>query len=350
MSDDDSREIRREYVGNDVRFEFPIRPLGAFRLIGLLLIGFGVLFLWEPAHEPWHSIRHSLHETSGGPGKLFSLFEIPFVLGGLVPIMFGLLLLFGRCRVEWKEGRLRATEILGPLRWTRRLPRKPIAKLEVAAATSTNQRGQSAPQPFVKFSGLAAVFEDGTKKLLALGYPKNWMLDVADELKGCVGGTTTSFRPPVVEVVDTTGLNPNDADVLQPPVGSRVQVTESVSGLRIFVPPAGLWRGSKGFILFPLMWCAFMTVFTIFAVLPGTKKAGPAWAFMPFILLFWAIGLGMMSFAVNLGRRTAELVVEGNCLRIETKGLFGAKSSSWTRDEIAAIRADRSGMEINHRR
>ncbi len=107
MSDDDSREIRREYVGNDVRFEFPIRPLGAFRLIGLLLIGFGVLFLWEPAHEPWHSIRHSLHETSGGPGKLFSLFEIPFVLGGLVPIMFGLLLLFGRCRVEWKEGRLR---------------------------------------------------------------------------------------------------------------------------------------------------------------------------------------------------------------------------------------------------
>ncbi len=69
---------------------------------------------------------------------------------------------------------------------------------------------------------------------------------------------------------------------------------------------------------------------------------------MPFILLFWAIGLGMMSFAVNLGRRTAELVVEGNCLRIETKGLFGAKSSSWTRDEIAAIRADRSGMEMNH--
>jgi len=349
MANDDSREIRREYVGSDVRFEFPIRPLGAIRLMGLFLIGFGVLFLWQPAHELWNTFQHSLHETSGGPGKLFSLFGIPFVLAGLVPIAIGLLIMFGRCRVEWKDGRLCATEILGLLRWTRRLPRKPIAKLEVAAATATNQRGTAAPQPFNQFSGLAVVFEDGTKILLVLGYPKDWVLDVADELKGYVGGTTTSFIPPAVEVIDSTGQNPNDADVLQPPAGSRVQVTEPMNGLRIFVPSAGLWRGSKGFVFFPLMWCAFMAVFTTLALLSGTKRDGSALAFIPFLLLFWAIGLGMLVFAVNLGRRTAELVVEGNVLRVETKGLFGIQANRWARDEIAAIRADRSNLEVNHR-
>jgi hypothetical protein len=36
-------------------------------------------------------------------------------------------------------------------------------------------------------------------------------------------------------------------------------------------------------------------------------------------------------------------------LRIETKNLFGTKQLEWRRDEIAAIRADTSGMEVNNR-
>ena len=349
MANDGSREVRREYVGGDVRFEFPVRPLGAARLMGVFLIGFGILFLWGPAHELWHTLQRSLNGTAHGAERIFSLFEIPFLLGGLIPEAIGLLILFGRGRVEWKEGRLRATEILGPFRWTRKLPAKPIARLEVAAPTNVDRQGQPAPQAMERFSGMMVVYEDSTKKLLVLGYPKDWVRDVANELKGFVGGAVSAVNAPAVQVVDTTGVIPDEADVTQPPDGSRVQLTEQVNGLRLNIPPAGLWRGSKGFILFPIAWCAFMAVFTTVALLPGTKREGATLAFIPFLLLFWAIGLGLMAFVVNLGRRTAELVVEGSRLHVETKGLFGAKQLTWTREELAAIRVDRSNMEVNNR-
>ena len=42
-------------------------------------------------------------------------------------------------------------------------------------------------------------------------------------------------------------------------------------------------------------------------------------------------------------------MVEGRQLRVTTKGLFGTKERRWDRDEIAAIRADRSNMEVNDR-
>ena len=123
MIRDWSREIRREFAGNDARFELPVRPLGWGRWVGLFLIGFGLLFAWSPAHGVWQLIQKWLHGTPGNAETFFSLFQLPFVIAGCIPLAIGLLILFGRCRVEWKDGQLRTTEILGPLRWTRRLPR-----------------------------------------------------------------------------------------------------------------------------------------------------------------------------------------------------------------------------------
>ena len=92
-----------------------------------------------------------------------------------------------------------------------------------------------------------------------------------------------------------------------------------------------------------------MVVVTTVLALPGSKKEGPVWVFILFLLGFWAIGLGMMALAVHMGRRTAEIVADAGRLRVETKGLFGTKQLDWSRDEITALRADRSGMEVNNR-
>jgi hypothetical protein len=78
-----------------------------------------------------------------------------------------------------------------------------------------------------------------------------------------------------------------------------------------------------------------------------TGNSPGLWVFVLFLLAFWAIGLGMVVLAVNLGRRTAEFVADSGRLRAETKGLFGTKQREWSRDEITAIRADRSGIEVN---
>jgi hypothetical protein len=349
MQDDWTQAVHREYTGGDLRFDFPVRPLGPVRLVGVLLIGFSVLFVWQPAHGLWPVLSQWLHGSSGGAEGLFNLFLLPFCILGLIPATIGLLILFGRCRVEWKDGRLRAAEVLGPFHRTRRLPRKSIVRLEVGGPAAMNRGGASGPQPvnLPNFSVLTAVFEDGTKKLLLLGYPKEWLLGVAGELKSCVGGTAASSTP--VQVVENPFQNANDEDVLNQPAGSRVQMVEGGSSLRLNIPPAGLWRGSRGFILFPLAWCGFIMVITVALYLDGLKKEGPVWGYYILIPLFWIIGLGLLAITVNLGRRSTELSVEGRQLLITTKELFGIKQRSWSRDDLAAIRADRSGMEVNDR-
>jgi hypothetical protein len=351
MYGDWSREVRSEYVGGDVRYEFPVRPLGWGKLMGLILIGFSILFVWSPAHALWQTLQKWLHESTGSVDKISVFFELPFILFGCIPMVIGLVILFGRCRVEWKEGRLRVTEILGPFRWTRRLPRKPVRKLEVAA--STTRSGSSPPRQFARFSALAVVFEDDTKKMLVFGYPKDWLLGMAEELKGCIGGGGISTSASRVEVVETSSLNENDEDVVPRPAGSRVQVEERVNGVQLTVPPAGLQAGSKGLFFFALLWCGFMAVFTTVMIFSGLKTEGGSAVnvLFPilFVLGFWGIGIGLMAVSINLGRRTATLEVGGGQLRIETKSLFGMKHWEWKREDVTAIRADDSGMRVNHR-
>jgi hypothetical protein len=228
------------------------------------------------------------------------------------------------------------------------LPRQPLRKLEVGVGST--RTGTAPPRPVEGFCALTAVFEDGSKKLLVLGYPKDWLLAVAEELKSCAGGSTFSAEPAQVEVVEQSPASANDAEVAEQPAGSRVQVEEHTNGVTLTVPPEGLGRTAKSFFFFALMWCALMTVFTVLIFLPNAKREGPLWVIVLFLLGFWAIGLGMLAGAINMGRRRATLTAEGGRLRIETKGLFGARQQEWSRGDIAAIRADASNIEVNHRR
>lgn len=294
--------------------------------------------VWE-AIQKWHQ------ENPNDTKLLFNLFEIPFALAAFIPIGIGLLVLFGRCRVEWKEDKLRAAEVIGPFWWSRRMPQKPIRKLAVGAASSDD--GHSPPKQLERFSALSIEFEDGSKKLLAIGYPKDWLLEVANELKTYIGTNTFSAGAKPVEVVDQLPLDENAEAMMQQPPASQVQVEELLNGIRLTVPPAGLWHGSKGMFVFALIWCAFITFFTVMMF-----KSGPNGDYLiPLIImaLFWVVGIGMLAVAINLGKRTAVLTAEGGRLRIETKSLFGVKQKEWSPSEIAAIRADNSGMEVNDR-
>jgi hypothetical protein len=269
-----------------------------------------------------------------------------FLVAGSIPLVIGLLILFGRCRVEWKEGRLRVSEMLGPLRWTRRLPFKPVRKLAVSAATSKS--GSAPPCEMAQFASLTAEFDDGTKKLIVLGYPKQMLLGLAQELRTYVGGGALSAAAVEVEVTEKAATEESDDDLEEQPAGSQVQVEERGAGVRLVVPPAGIWRGSKGLVAFALFWCGFMTVFTGISVFASSKDSvGIPVAFWVFIPAFWLIGLGLLAGAVNMGRRSATLEADGGRLRVETRGLLGTKELDWTRADLSAIRADASGMTVN---
>ncbi len=349
MKDEWVQEVKREYAGNDVRFDFPRRPLGWFRLVGLFLVGFGVLFVWMPGHTTWESIQKLQNGNRDLGSVIFSVFPLLFVIAGCLPMGIGAAILLGRCRVEWRDGQLRCAELVGPLRWTRRLPRKPVRKLEVAAATARSGNSGSAPKALENFAGVAALYEDGSRKMIVLGYPKQWMLALAEELKTHVGSAGVWSEPPKVEVVDEAHqAEDGEETILQRPSGSNVQFEEHGRGIRLEVPPLGLWKGSKGLFIFSLLWCAFMCFFTGLTVFAKGSGGMPT-AFWIFIPAFWMIGLGLLAGAVNMGRRRAELTADSSRLHIEIVGLFGARQRDWSRAEIAAVRADSSGMEVNER-
>lgn len=342
MNPDWTSSVRREYIGGNPRFDFPPRPLGWGRLIGVFLGGFGLLFIWMPAQTAFRSLRHLIEHGVDLPNLIFGLFPLIFVFAGMLPLGIGLAILFGRSRVEWRDGQLVATEFVGPFRWTRRLPRKPIRRLEVSQATSSSGGAPAKPMP--RFSGLAVEFEDGSKKIVALGYPVEWMRACADELKGYV--STTTAAP--VEIIETVGQRSEEREVLQQPATSRVLVERSPGYLRCTIPPAGLWRGSKGLFFMGIFWCGFMVVFSALMLKDGLKNSGwGAVGMFAFILLFWAIGIAILTAAVNLGKRTATFTVSGHHLSITNRSLFGLKQWELSRAEIAALRADASGMEVN---
>jgi hypothetical protein len=342
MKADWTSSVRREYIGGNPRFDFPSRPLGWARLIGVFLVGFGLLFVWMPAHTAFRSIRHLIEHGADVPNLIFGIFPLIFVFAGMLPLGIGLAILFGRSRVEWRDGQLVATEFVGPFRWTRRLPRQPIRRLEVAQGTS--QTGTQAAKPMPRFSGLAVEFAGGTKKIVVMGYPVEWMRACADELKGYV--STTSAAP--VEIIETIGHRSEEREVLQQPANSCVLVERSPGYLRCTIPPAGLWRGSKGLFFMGLFWCGFMVLFSAVTLKGGLKTSG--WGvvgLLAFISLFWAIGIAILTAAVNMGKRTATFTVSGRHLSIVSRNLFGAKQWELAQSEIAALRADASGMEVN---
>ncbi len=341
-------EIRREYLGFGARFDLPVRPLGWARLVGVVLVGVSLAFIWTPARGLWQQVERLLDRTPGGAEAVFGLVQIPFVLVGSLPLVIGLLILAGRCRVEWKDGRLRATEMLGPLRWTRRLPRRPIGRLGVMAASGSDP-GQ--PRILDSFSALFAEYEGGTRRTVVLGYPRSWLLALATELQTLIeasGSGAGGIRVEVLESAPPGEEDGNDRATVQP-TSSRAHLEQWSSGLRLTVPPAGLWRGSKGLFLFGLLWCGFMAVVTWFVATGEVEWDGPSWVLFVFIALFWGAGLGLLAGAVNLGRRTAVMTVEGGRLHITTRGVLGQKEWEWNPGELSAVRADASGMEINER-
>ena len=349
MQDDWTRAITCEYTGGDARFDFPIRPLGPLKLLGVFLIGFSVLFDWQPARMFWHSSSAASTPTGGAVDFFSLLFDSVFLLAGLVPMAIGLVILFGRCRVEWRNGRLRSSERLGPFYWTRRLPKKLIARFLAAGPTIQNGGGAPSSKALARMSSLIVQFEDGSQQWLVAGYPQEWLVGVAQTLQGYVGGLGGSGTPVPVAVVASVDSWADDREVFQLPAYSRAQVTGAGNNLRVFLPPLGLWRATKGFILFGLVWTGIMTCFVFADLHAAFKHLGVSLTPLPFELLFWVAGWAMLAAAVQLGRRTVEFVVADGQLRVTFRGPIRTTQSTWSQSEIAAIRVDRSNVEVNNR-
>jgi hypothetical protein len=136
------------------------------------------------------------------------------------------------------------------------------------------------------------------------------------------------------------------------PPGSPIEVKHYDDGVAITVPPAGLWKGSRGLFGFGLVWCGFMTVFSSMFLFIGANAqdvqgGDKLWILVLFMIVFWAVGIGMLLGGINMGRRQAGLAVAGGTLMVMQIGIFGKKQREWLLAEVESIAVVSSGMEMN---
>jgi hypothetical protein len=341
-------EIRVETAGNDVTYWLPARPLGKIRWLGLLPVGFSVAWLAGVGHVLLGVVRQLSNSKQPGFEYFVAAFFLAFVVAGCIPAGFGLLLLFGRCRVRWRDGRLTVSDSLGFLGWRRRMPRAAIRKFTVAAGPASN-RPAATTGPLAGVAMLLAQFERGKPRIVAAGYPREWLEAMAADLSGRAGQSQPA--PPQVEVSDGRENPPQFHDVVEKPADSKVVIQRQSASIVLEVPPAGLRKGTMGLFFFASFWCLFMVLFTSVVLFgkqqPPAKESLPAW---PFLAGFWAVGLAMMAGAVNLGRRQATLKAGNSGLTVIQSGPFGVKRREFRRGEIAAICAGASNVSVNHSR
>jgi hypothetical protein len=341
-----SFQVTSQYVDGELRFDLPVRPLGPLRWIGLVLIAFGIAFMWGPGHDLVGSLQ-GLRDGFKVGDLLFTIFEALFVCAGLVPVGIGVFVIAGRTRIAWSPEGLRSTEILGPLRWTRRMPREPVRRLAVSGATSA----ATATTPRREFDGfaiLAAEFADGSKKLLAIGYPKALLLQIAEQLRSYVGGGAGSMGGAPVEVVEETGDESERDEFLEQPADSNIRIEEHGTDLRLVVPPAGVVKGSSGLFGFAIIWSVIIgLVSAAFVYGQWSGRDDMPWYVWLILLGFWAVGGAFFVAALNMGRRTASITVARGQLVVETRSLFRGKRNEWAAGELVAVRVGGSGMEMN---
>lgn len=338
-------EIRVETAGNEATYWLPARPLGKVRWLGLILVGFSAFWLSEVGHMLADVLRDL--SKSKQPEFLYFIiaFLLVFVLVGCVPAFYGLLFMFGRCRVIWRNGRLVVSDSVGPVGWRRRMPRAAIRKFEVKSGASSNGRPITTG-PLAKLAMLVAEFERGRPRIMAMGYPREWLEAIATDLSGRAGRSQAAA--PRVEVIDDAKDPPQFRDVVEKPADSKVVIQRQSAGIVLDIPPAGLRKGTKGLFGFAILWCLFMVVWTSLVVFTTREKTlKDFWPFLLFICVFWVIGVGLMAKAVSMGRRRATLTAGNSGLTVVQIGPFGDKRREFRRGEIAAVRADASGMAVN---
>lgn len=350
-------------TADGARYILPRRQLGPGRWLGLLPIlfgcffsGFALFWMWGASGAMWNN-----QGRFQWIGLTFMLFGLPFVLVGFMPIGMGLTVIAGRGEVIVRNGKLIAREKIGPFFWSRKRQVDGIERFElVRDYQSKNNTAQK--MNLGKFSAFRAVGSDIKPMIVAWGYERDMLEELANHLaQRCQArGPTKLFNESTDEiaVVDapeeddiTDTETPTDGRLPDPPAKTKILLDVHDAGVTLTIPPAGLRsKGAMGMLTFSLIWCGFMAVFTTLMVFAedGTKNL---WVAIPFIGLFWAIGIGMFLGALNSAKQQAIIDVVGfppnAVLLITRQGLFATKQQEIPLEQIEAIRMDNSGMEVN---
>ncbi len=373
-----TEDVREVLLPDGVRWVLPRRQLGKARHAGWVFVGFGlavaafmVFWMWGTTSAGIEQVREG--QRFGWALIAFGAFGVIGLIVGMGMTGFGLALATNltHSEIAITRDRLRAIERFGAMRWTRRRPIDAIEKLEIdtqlivsKARRSGGTKAMALGELNPDLAAMRAVGQGIQPLILAAGYPCAMVERMAHVLAERLenDGRAKLFddargRVKVVEYSPDDEDKPDEqreAARLEPPVGARSTLDQRDDGLTITVPPGGFFKGTKGLGCFAVLWNLFVGAFVVVMVLsalgviPGEDGAGPGWLVFLFMLPFVAVGVGMMLFAVNMGRRQAIIDVVGDVLLISYEGLFGTKQHEWPADAVEKIIVGPSGMQVNN--
>jgi hypothetical protein len=290
---------------------------------------------------------------SFGGGALTTM-ALAFVLLATSPLLVKVLSLYiGRAEVELRGSEIRAIERVGPFRWSRRLPVIRVSRLVVGHLTpdagaddeSASVELANEPEP----AAIVAEVEGGQPMTLAPGYPRAWLLALAQDLARRFEASTpdslSDLLPPKIDVVESAVEAGGSLERPERPTGSAVVVERHRDGVTLIILPRGVGRGAGGclllFVSLLFLGGALLCLLGAAGIVP---VHGDPWA------TFWIClisGLLPLLGAIEIGRRRAVLVVAGDTLRVTTAGPLGSRERLWRREELVDICTGPSGCEIN---
>jgi len=125
------------------------------------------------------------------------------------------------------------------------------------------------------------------------------------------------------------------------PADSRLEVEESLDGIRVFFPRAKPRISSAPIAGFAVFWLAFVAFWTMMTL----RMRAPLF-FPLFSIPFWGVGIAMARAAFGAVFTSRELILDGDGLRIRTKGLGMEKAESWPLADLGEVKVQPSRFQV----
>jgi hypothetical protein len=392
MADPLPPEVTATAGAHGVRYRFPRRPLGGSRWIGLAGGALGVVLCCLPLGAAGMLLRivvQQLPAESGWFWLLVTIFTLPAVPVGLKTATVGLFVLVGHSEIELCRDTLSARECCGPLRWAWQRSTADLRRFLVSdrlgPSPGTGTRAALAAALNFLFCGCgdlgviipewkAAVGHANVPLWLAPGYPRPWLLAVADDLaRRCTpppgpatapeAGApaqaiiapvpafpispvipppprtrpepTSAPAPPRIAVVEQDADLSRYEELDERPAGSRIVADTTAGGLTFIVPPPG-WEANRGWVAGGVVACLIALGLSL-SLCGGAQSIGGATVTVLLALPAWAIGIGVLLVASDRARRRVVLDVTGDTLVVWQPGLFRVRPRRWARQHVADV-------------
>lgn len=309
----------------------------------------------EPS-EPAPASKQTRSTSSGFDiGSLFMmLFGVPFFLAGLAPITMGLLMIIGHSEVEITQDFITSTTRAGPLRRRQKRNATDLIRLEIGRGPQRREQAAQAmasgkPRPTFSINAIHAEFKDASPLTIAAGYPlptlRALAKDIESEHQRITSVRNVAIDEPHVQGEEAAAIQPYVAETIPPqPVGSVVDLERVSSGMTIRIPPSGFTKAAMAPFLFGVVWCGFISIFTVVMLAVGVPLI-----MLAFISIFWIVGIAVLLLGISIMRRKAVIDVVHDTLLVTQQGLLNRTQHEWRAEDLLDVRVDHSGTTINDR-